>query len=199
MPSVSNFSRLGFYFNQNACIGCRTCQIACKDKNDLPVGTVYRRVHSFEAGSFPVPAVYHYSATCNHCEHPACVAGCPTGAMHVSEDGTVQHDDERCIGCRYCVWNCPYDVLQYHPESGIVGKCDACADLRAAGGDPACVDACVMRCLEFGPLDTLLAEHAGEDLTDKLVILPDPTKTNPSILIDPRPAALAGDFAEKEM
>jgi anaerobic dimethyl sulfoxide reductase subunit B (iron-sulfur subunit) len=199
MADMNASSRLGFYFDQKACIGCRTCQIACKDKNDLPVGVIYRRVHSFEVGAFPDPCVYHYSASCNHCENPACVAGCPTGAMHVADDGTVVHDDSRCIGCQYCVWNCPYSVPQYRSDAGVVGKCDACADLRAAGGNPACVDACVMRCLEFGPLDELMEKHAGEDLTDKLTILPDSSKTNPSLLVNPRPAALEGSFAEKEL
>lgn len=199
MANTDTSNRLGFYFDQKACIGCRTCQIACKDKNDLPMGTIYRHVYSFETGAFPTPSVYHYSASCNHCENPACVAGCPTGAMYVSEDGTVLHDDSRCIGCQYCVWNCPYSVPQYLSAAGIVGKCDACVDLRAAGGNPACVDACVMRCLEFGPLDELREKHADKDLTDKLTILPNPTKTNPSLLVNPRPVALEGSFAKKEL
>lgn len=61
----------GFYFNQQACIGCRTCQVACKDKNDLEVGYLFRRVESFEVGEFPKPATFHYSGACNHCHTPA--------------------------------------------------------------------------------------------------------------------------------
>lgn len=89
----------GFYFNQQACIGCRTCQVACKDKNDLEVGYLFRRVESFEVGEFPKPATFHYSGACNHCHTPACAEVCPAGATYINEeDGTVQHDDEACIG-----------------------------------------------------------------------------------------------------
>ena len=99
----------GFYFNQQMCIGCRTCQVACKDKNDLEVGYLFRRVESFEVGEFPAPATFHYSGACNHCHTPACVEVCPAGATYINEeDGTVQHDDEACIGCGYCVKACPY-------------------------------------------------------------------------------------------
>ena len=91
--------RMGFYFDQNSCVGCKTCQVACKDKNDLEVGTLFRHVVDFEIGEFPSVKSYHYAATCNHCENPACVEACPTEAMYIDEtDGTVQHDDEKCIG-----------------------------------------------------------------------------------------------------
>ena len=94
--------RMGFYFDQNSCVGCKTCQVACKDKNDLEVGTLFRHVVDFEVGEFPSVKSYHYAATCNHCENPACVEACPTAAMYIDEtDGTVQHDDEKCIGCQY--------------------------------------------------------------------------------------------------
>lgn len=190
---------LGFYFNQSICIGCRTCQIACKDRNDLEVGHIYRTVTTFETGKYPDARAYHYSAACNHCENPKCVAGCPTGAMYKAEDGTVQHDDDMCIGCDYCAWNCPYGVPQYFDALGITGKCDSCAAERAAGGNPVCVDACLMRALEFGDLDELKAKHADESLVQELPILPEASITNPSILIYPRTAALSSDFAKKEI
>ena len=76
-----------FYFNMANCIGCRTCQIACKDVNDLEVGTLFRHVDSFETGAYPSAVLYHYSSSCNHCEEPACVANCPTGAMYIDEEG----------------------------------------------------------------------------------------------------------------
>ena len=105
--------RKGFYYDQSACIGCRTCQAACKNKNQLEVGTLFRQVHTFETGQYPAPKSYHYAATCNHCENPACVAVCPNAAMFIDEaDGTVQHDDTKCIGCQYCVNACPYGVPQ---------------------------------------------------------------------------------------
>ncbi len=111
-------SKMGFYFNQKKCVGCRTCQVACKDKNDLEVGELFRHVTSYQAGKYPNAMLYHYAATCNHCMDPACVAACPNGAMYVDEeDGTVQHDDTKCLGCQYCVEACPYSVPVYIEES----------------------------------------------------------------------------------
>ena len=99
---------LGFYFDGNRCSGCKTCIIACKDFKELPVGINFRRVFSMETGTYPTAQAYHYSMACNHCETPACVVNCPSGAMHKGDDGTVQHDDEICIGCQTCVQSCPY-------------------------------------------------------------------------------------------
>lgn len=187
--------KLGFYFNGENCIGCRTCQIACKDKNDLPLGVLYRKVNTYETGAFPTPGYYHHTSTCNHCTDPACEAVCPSGAMFIADDGTVQHDDELCIGCKSCVNACPYGVPQYFEELEIVGKCDMCADRRANGLNPACVDACAMRVLEFGYIDELQAAHP--DAVRDLPILPDSSQTGPSTLISPRACALEKDYRQK--
>ena len=127
-------TKQGFYFNMDACIGCRTCQIACKDKNDLEIGIKFRHLRDFEVGEYPSVGAYHFSATCNHCMDPACVKACPNGAMFIDEeDGTVQHDDTKCLGCRYCVEACPYAVPQYIESINLTRKCDACKQLREAG------------------------------------------------------------------
>lgn len=70
--------------------------------------------------------MFHLNLSCNHCESPACVANCPTGAMYKDDDGTVQHDDEACIGCQTCVNSCPYGAPQFIEEDKIVQKCDTC-------------------------------------------------------------------------
>jgi anaerobic dimethyl sulfoxide reductase subunit B (iron-sulfur subunit) len=190
-------AKLGFYFDQTRCIGCRTCQIMCKDKNDLPVGIIYRQVKTFETGEYPAPGYYHYSWNCNHCENPACVTVCPVSAMHVdAEDGTVQPNDELCIGCGYCVDACPYHVPQMKTPEAVVGKCDACIAWRQKGDRPACVDACVMRCLDFGDLDELQAKY-GEGLVDEIPLLPDASQTMPSLLVRARECALDSSFTEK--
>lgn len=182
-------ARKGFYYNQEACIGCRTCQIACKDKNELDVGLFFRHVTDYVVGEYPQPLSYHYAATCNHCEKPACVAVCPNAAMFIDEnDGTVQHDDEKCIGCQYCVKACPYGVPQYMETLQKTHKCDACIELRAAGELPACVAACPMRALEFGTIDELRAAHP--DAVDEIVILPEASQTSPSVSIAAKRAAL---------
>lgn len=185
----------GFYFDQKSCVGCRTCQIACKDKNDLGIGLFFRHVFSYETGDYPLVKTFHYAATCNHCDDPACVAVCPNQATYIDEeDGTVQHDDEKCIGCEYCVKACPYGHPQYMKELGVVHKCDACIGLRSVGEKPACVASCPMRALDFGPIDELRAMHP--DAVDKITILPDPSQTNPSVAIDAKLVALEGESVE---
>lgn len=188
-------AKQGFYFNQQACVGCRTCQIACKDKNELDVGALFRHLRDYEVGTFPAPSIYHYAGTCNHCEMPACVANCSTGALYIDdEDGTVQYDVSKCDGCQSCVSACPYGVPVYFEEENVVRKCDACKTLRENGEQPACVAACPMRALEFGPIDELAAAHP--DAVKDIAILPDSSTTSPCTLIDARPAALENDFVE---
>ena len=187
--------RQGFYYNEAICIGCRACQIACCDKNDLDPTITFREVHTYEVGTYPNARAFHYSMSCNHCETPACVAACPGEAMYIDEDdGTIQHDDSKCIECDYCVEACPYSVPRLIEELGTVRKCDACIQLRKNGEQPACVAICPMRAIEFGPIDELRAAHP--DAVNKIAVLPDPSKTNPSVAIDPRPAALEEDFTE---
>ncbi len=190
-------SRQGFYFDMDNCIGCRTCQVACKDKNNLDIGIFFRKVSSFEVGAYPQPGNYHYSGACNHCASPKCVEGCPTGAMYIAEDGTVQHDKNKCIGCRYCVWNCPYGTPQFIPELGKVSKCDGCKDLRDKGENPVCVDACLMRVLEWGDIEELKIKYAKEELINDLPILPSSNITSPSLLIKPKTVAKQKDYQEK--
>lgn len=178
-------TQIGFYFDMNKCSGCHACQIACKDRNDLAVGMLFRNVRSFEAGTYPDAHIFHYAQTCNHCTAPACVANCPTGAMQKTEDGAVLHDDAACIGCGTCVESCPYGVPAIDADAGIARKCDSCKALRDAGKNPVCVDACTMRCLDFGDIEELRAKY-GNDLTSDQVFLPASDETTPSVLIKRR-------------
>lgn len=188
-------SKMGFYYNQSVCSGCKTCQIACKDKNDNEIGFLFRHVRDFEVGSYPAASLYHYAGTCNHCEMPACVANCSTEALYIDdEDGTVQYDTSKCVGCQRCVTACPYGVPVYFEEEKVVRKCNACIELRANGEQPACVAACPMRALEFGPIDELMAAHP--DAVKDIAILPDSATTNPCTIIDARPAALESEYVE---
>ena len=186
---------LGFYFDGNRCSGCKTCIIACKDFKELPVGINFRRVFSMETGTYPTAQAYHYSMACNHCETPACVVNCPSGAMHKGDDGTVQHDDEICIGCQTCVQSCPYEVPQFRKDLGIVQKCDSCIQRREAGQEPSCVAACPMRAIEFGDVDEIVAKH-GADLVKELPFLPAADQTNPNTNINAKPVSLATDYRE---
>lgn len=188
---------LGFYFDQTRCVGCRVCQVACKDRLDLQnPGAVPRRVVSYELGSYPAATIFHTSVGCNHCEKPVCVANCPTGAMHKDpETGIVLHDDDVCIGCRSCIMSCPYGAPQFDEEASLVVKCDSCKVLREAGMNPVCVDACMMRALDFGEIDELRAKY-GEGLVSELPALGSADATSPNLVIKAAPAALKDDFTE---
>lgn len=187
-------ARLGFFFDMTKCIGCRACQVACKDKNRLEAGTVFRNAHTYSVGNFPSVKGYSYSGTCYHCASPACVANCPTGAMYIGDDGTVQHDNEECIGCGTCVNSCPYGNPKLIPGTDLAGKCDSCKVIRDAGGNPTCVDACPMRALDFGDLDELEAKYGAG--TSDIAILPDSSTTQPSLIIKTKEAALGKEFKE---
>lgn len=185
-------TQFGFYFNQNECIGCRVCQVACCDRNNLEAGTTLRTVTSYETGTYPEASIYHFAASCNHCADPACAAACPTGATQkASDDGTVFRDPDLCIGCGACTFACPYGHPVLLPE-GISGRCDGCRSFRDNGKNPVCVDACVMRAIEWGDLDELRAAHP--EGVSELPILPSAKTTNPSLVVDPYGAALNEDF-----
>lgn len=177
-------AQLGFYFDQTACIGCKTCQIACRDKNELyNVGEIIRRVETTEVGTFPQVRYFSLSDSCNHCEMPMCMANCSTGAISKDEEtGVVVIDESMCIGCKSCVEACPYGEPVYLEQLGIVRKCDSCITLREKGEKPACVAACPMRALDFGDLEELSAKY-GTDLVSDVTGLPDSSQTNPSLLI----------------
>lgn len=190
-------TKLGFYVNMEVCTGCRTCQVTCKEKNRLPIGEVFRHVATYETGEYPHPGHFHYSGSCNHCENPACVENCPTGAMYIdSKDGTVQHDDEACIGCRMCVMSCPYGIPQFSESDGVVHKCNFCRDLPE-DEQPVCVAACPQFALEYGDIDELKAKHP--DAVVDLPFLYPSSATSPKRIITPREAALNEDATQKNL
>ena len=120
-------AQMAFYFNMNDCTGCKCCEVACKDKNELPIGTFFRRTTDYEGGLFP--AVWSATLTngCNQCDNPACVAACPVGAIvKESKYGAVVQDHEACIGCQACVEACPYGQPVYFADEGKTRKCDSC-------------------------------------------------------------------------
>lgn len=183
--------QVGFYFQQDRCVGCFTCQIACKDKNDLEVGQNFRKVKKIEGGSFIKQGngyannIYAFwtSIACNHCQDPKCVKGCPTGAMTKRpEDGIVHVDKNKCVGCSYCEMNCPYHAPQLNKKTGKMGKCDMCKDLLAKGEKPICVDACPMRALDFGDIEELKKKYQG---TADVKGLPSSRITKPNLVIHP--------------
>lgn len=187
---------LGFYVDMTRCSGCGTCVYACKDRLDLgTIGVSPRRVHRYQTGTYPEVRGFATSVSCNHCEEPACVANCPTGAMFKGEDGLVLHDDDACISCQTCMNSCPYGAPQYVEADNLIVKCDTCKALREGGYAPVCVDACPYRALEFGDLDELRAAH-GDDLVREVAVLPGADMTGPNLLIKARPAAQESEWRE---
>jgi anaerobic dimethyl sulfoxide reductase subunit B (iron-sulfur subunit) len=179
-----------FYFDSSACSGCKACQAACKDKHNLPVGILWRRVYEVTGGGWTrrgdawVSTVFAYnvSLACNHCERPICVEVCPAGAIAKRADGIVLIDEAKCIGCRYCSWACPYGAPQYDEQAGHMTKCTFCADNLDAGLPPACVAACPLRALDFGDRVELEARYGN---TNAVYPLPEAELTEPAWVLTP--------------
>jgi anaerobic dimethyl sulfoxide reductase subunit B (iron-sulfur subunit) len=182
--------QLGFVHHNVDCIGCRACELACKDKNGLPPGPRFRRVQYIEGGSYPEVYAYKVNMSCNHCAEPACLPACPTGAIYKrKKDGIVDIDSSLCIGCRRCEATCPFGAPQYDPETETVKKCNMCVDEIDAGRKPYCVMACMMRVLDIGPIDQLRAGTwetkavgPGERVVRHVKHMADPELTHPSIV-----------------
>jgi anaerobic dimethyl sulfoxide reductase subunit B (iron-sulfur subunit) len=190
--------QLGFIHNNRDCIGCRACEIACKDKNGLPPGPRFRRVMYIEGGVYPAPYAYMVNMSCNHCAQPACLPTCPTGAIWKrKEDGIVDIDSTLCIGCRRCEAACPFGAPQYDVMASVIKKCNFCVDEIDAGRKPYCVAACMMRVLDSGPIDELRkgtyptrAMTAKEIPVRRVKDMSDPELTNPSIVFIAHPEGL---------
>lgn len=144
------------------CIGCRACVMACKEKNGLPmtddVGLSWHTYTTIrEKGGLFIRRL------CMHCEDPACASVCPVGALRKTEAGPVTYDEDKCIGCRYCMLACPFGIPKYEWNSMLprVRKCDMCADRIAQGKQPACTEACPVAATIFGDRDKLIKEARG--------------------------------------
>ena len=143
LTSPAEGEQYRFHFDMSVCIGCKCCEVACNEQNDNPADIRWRRVGEIEGGEFPFTKRFHLSMGCNHCVDAACLHGCPVDAYTKSPtNGLVLHNADACIGCQYCVWNCPYGVPQYNEERGVVGKCDMCVGRLEEGRQPACAAAC---------------------------------------------------------
>ncbi|SJZ57197.1 4Fe-4S dicluster domain-containing protein [Selenihalanaerobacter shriftii] len=145
--------QLKFYFDQNKCINCNACVVACKSWNNLD-GISYRRVITKENGKFPDVSVENISVSCNHCQEPACQRVCPIDAISKDkENGVVNVNQDKCIGCMKCKEVCSIDAPQFLDKiNAKMQKCDFCYDRLGEGKAPICVKACIMRTLKFGTL-----------------------------------------------
>ena len=152
-----------FLFDPNRCTGCQACELACTIENELGDQS-WRRVSTFNTDHRPGAPTVHLSLACNHCAEPPCADACP--ALAYTKDavtGLVTLHAERCIGCNYCSWACPYDAPRFDDDAGVMTKCTFCSHRQAEGLEPACVTQCPTGALGFGALDALhgVAGHPG--------------------------------------
>lgn len=166
--------KLGLVIDLDTCVGCHACAVACKQWNDqgqagplpdvdargaAPSGTWFNRIRHFEVGEYPATQTVNMPMSCLHCEEPACVTVCPTGASYKRDDGIVLVDPDKCMGCNLCAWACPYGARELDPSAGVMKKCTLCVDrvydeaLPEAERQPACVLTCPTRARLFGDFD----------------------------------------------
>lgn len=147
-------ARYGMLINTKKCIGCFACRIACQNQNHLLDNEAFIRYETKENGEYPTVRMETVPLQCMHCEDAPCVAVCPTGAARFGTDGIVEVDQGRCIGCKYCMAACPYQVRVVNDQTGTVDKCRFCVANTAAGQDASnCVTACPTGVRVFGDLD----------------------------------------------
>ncbi|HIP15478.1 MAG TPA: 4Fe-4S dicluster domain-containing protein, partial [Sulfurimonas autotrophica] len=149
IPELKEGEQYRFHFDLTACVGCHCCEVACNEQNNNPADIKWRRVGEMEAGTFPNVSQLFNSMSCNHCIDPECLNGCPTNSYIKFDNGIVFHDDDVCIGCQYCTWNCPYEVPVFNPDRGIVTKCHMCHEKLDDGQTPACIQACPAGAIEI--------------------------------------------------
>jgi formate dehydrogenase iron-sulfur subunit len=168
----------GFFTDTSVCIGCKACEVACKEWNQLPDkdvgflgqsldntgelnGTTWRHVKFIDnvpdktLGEGNGKAFLLMSDVCKHCQHASCMDVCPTGAIIRTEFDTVFIQQDVCNGCRNCIAACPYDVIDIDEDKNVAQKCTLCYDRLQGGLEPACAKACPTDSIQFGPLDEL--------------------------------------------
>jgi formate dehydrogenase iron-sulfur subunit len=176
--------RMGFFTDTSVCIGCKACEVACKEWNHVPedgllfTGMSYDNTQGLGADTWrhvafieqskplagQIAGVQHdsdqlrwlmSSDVCKHCTHAACLDVCPTGSLFRTEFGTVVVQEDICNGCGYCIPACPYGVIDQREGDGRAWKCTMCYDRLQIGQEPACAKTCPTDSIQFGPLDEL--------------------------------------------
>jgi Fe-S-cluster-containing dehydrogenase component len=191
--------KLGLVIDLDTCVGCQACATSCKEWNTQgysapltdhdrqgpePMGTWLNRVHGYEVKreGEETSRIVHFPRSCLHCEEPACVTVCPTGASYKrAEDGIVLVEPDTCIGCKLCSWACPYGAREYDYDDGVMKKCTLCVDriynenLVEEDRVPACVKACPTGARHFGdlgdpqsPVSQLVESRGGYDLLPEM-------------------------------
>jgi Fe-S-cluster-containing dehydrogenase component len=194
---ASTEKKLGLVIDLDTCVGCQACVTSCKEWNtggsmapltDLDPygghvdGVWFNRVHTYEQSNEDSSRTVHFPRSCLHCDQPACVTVCPTGASYKrASDGIVLIKEDLCIGCKLCSWACPYGAREFDVAVGVMKKCTLCIDriynenLEPEDRVPACVAACPTGARHFGdlgdpasPVSRLVTERGGVDLMPEM-------------------------------
>ena len=190
--------KYGFIIDNRKCIGCHACTTACKSEHDVAVGVNRTYVKQVEKGEFPDTRRIFSVMRCNHCTDAPCVEICPTEALFIREDGIVDFDNNRCIGCKSCMQACPYDALYIDPDTKTAAKCNYCAHRVDVGREPACVSVCPEHAIIAGDMENPTTE-ISQLLARQQVIVRKPEKgTNPNLFyIDGDEASLNPEATDK--
>lgn len=166
------------YLDITRCVGCFSCEAACKQENELAPATLkaalkgnnpaWRRVITVEKGAYGKETIDYISLSCMHCADAPCISVCPNNAISRDAGGSVIVDKNLCIGCKMCLIACPFGIPQFG-DDGIMQKCNLCVSRVAEGKEPACVAACPSKALTFGT-QRQLSEKIQRKIADKLVL-----------------------------
>jgi Fe-S-cluster-containing dehydrogenase component/formate-dependent nitrite reductase membrane component NrfD len=194
--------RYGFAIDQRTCIGCHACTVACKTEHEIPVGQFRTWVKYVDSGEFPNSTRDFGVMRCNHCTDAPCVRICPTKALFTREDGIVDFDSERCIGCKSCLQGCPYDAIYIDADTHTAAKCNFCAHRIDANLEPACVVVCPTHSIWVGDLDDPTSGIAQLITTNPVAVRAPEQHTGPNVfylgadraVLDPLAATAGGGY-----
>ncbi len=190
--------KYGFIIDNRKCIGCHACTTACKSEHDVPVGVNRTYVKQVEKGEFPDTRRIFSVMRCNHCTDAPCVTICPVEALYTREDGIVDFDNNRCIGCKSCMQACPYDALYIDPDTSTAAKCNYCAHRVDVGREPACVTVCPEHAIIAGDMENPTTEIAHLLARQQVKVRKPEKGTNPNLFyIDGDEASLNPEATDK--
>jgi Fe-S-cluster-containing dehydrogenase component/formate-dependent nitrite reductase membrane component NrfD len=173
--------RYGFVIDQERCIGCHACTLACKEEHEVPIGVFRTWVKYVETGNFPQTRRHFGVMRCNHCDDAPCIEICPTHSLFRRPDGIVDFDNQRCIGCKSCMHACPYDALYIDPNSNTAAKCNFCAHRIEKNLEPACVIVCPTQAILAGDMDDKSSKPGAVIASRKTSVRKPEKKTLPKV------------------